>query len=559
MAVNAVPARSYGALALVGDAWVLGGLEPHVVIKLKALFPQIPKTLPPPYRFANTGERCADLAWFAERYPLGMTAEDRRALRRGREAHVALAAELERIKADVYAPPDFAGVRPGQEVRPHQAKAATILQRVGGLLVGDDTGEGKTYTAGACLLLPGALPGVVVCLPHLKRQWREKIEAFTTLTCHTVQGTRPYPLPPSDVRIFGYTQLAGWADVLELFGCGLAVFDEMQELRRGDMALKGQAARRLVSIARMKLGLTATPIYNYGDEMWDVMRFLRPEVLGEREDFIREWCTTLSNGRSRVTNPKALGSYLRDANAFTRKVKDRQGVPNIIVRSVDHNALALASIEALAADLAQTATSGSFSERGQAVRELDLQVRHATGVAKAPYVAAFVRLLVEAGEAVIVCGWHRDVYDIWLRELADLAPAMFTGSETPARKEEQKRRFLDGETGVFIMSLRSGAGVDGLQARCSTVVFGELDWSPGIHHQCVGRLDREGQICWPDPVNAIYLVASDGSDPSMMETLGLKRSEAVQIVDPALGVQKAASDDSHLRSLVNRYLRRRAA
>jgi hypothetical protein len=175
------------------------------------------------------------------------------------------------------------------------------------------------------------------------------------------------------------------------------------------------------------------------------------------------------------------------------------------------------------------------------------------------YVAAFVRVLVEAGESVILFGWHRDVYDIWLRELADLAPAMFTGSETIARKEAEKARFLNGETGLFIMSLRSGAGVDGLQERCSTVVFGELDWSPGIHHQCVGRVDREGQLCWPDPVTAIYLVASDGTDPSMMETLGLKHSEASQIVDPALGVQKAASDDSHLKSLVQRYLKRRAA
>jgi superfamily II DNA or RNA helicase len=448
------------------------------------------------------------------------------------------------------------------EVKMNGASPAAIrrqLQRVGGLLVGDDTGEGKTYSAGACLLLPGALPAVVVCMPHLKHQWRQKLESFTTLTCHCVQGTRPYPIPPCDVRIFGYTQLAGWADVLESFGCGLAVWDETQELRRGMAAQKGAASLRLASVARWKLGLTATPIYNYGDEIWDVMRFLRPELLGEREDFLREWCTALSNGRSRVTNPKALGSYMRDANAFVRKAKDRSGVPNIVVRHVDHNEASLASIEAVAAALAETATHGAYEERGQAVRELDLRVRQQTGIAKAPYVAKFVQLLVEAGEPVVLFGWHRGVYDIWLRELAALRPAMFTGSETIKAKEEQLRRFLEGDTDLFIMSLRAGAGVDGLQRRASTAVFGELDWSPGIHHQCVGRLDREGQIAWPDPVSAIYLVARDGSDPPMMETLGLKASEASQIIDPSLGVQKAASDDSHLRGLVQRYLRRRAA
>jgi hypothetical protein len=73
------------------------------------------------------------------------------------------------------------------------------------------------------------------------------------------------------------------------------------------------------------------------------------------------------------------------------------------------------------------------------------------------------------------------------------------------------------------MSLRSGAGLDGLQKRCSTMVFGELDWSPGVHHQCIGRLDREGQ---EQPVTAMFLVCDDGSDPPMMEVLGLKAAAA---------------------------------
>ncbi|EGQ61003.1 putative helicase, partial [Acidithiobacillus sp. GGI-221] len=201
--------------------------------------------------------------------------------------------------------------------------------------------------------------------------------------------------------------------------------------------------------------------------------------------------------------------------------------------------------------LAIKATTGSFTERGSAIRELDIMVRQATGVAKAKAVAQFTRLLVEAGESVLLVGWHRAVYEIWQEELKDLSPAMYTGSESASQKNREKDRFLSGETSVLIMSLRSGAGLDGLQHKCSVVVFGELDWSPGIHQQVIWRVDREGQNA---PVTVFFLVVEDGSDGPIMEILGLKASEAHQIVDPFTGPEMADRDNSRLQALVQRYL-----
>jgi hypothetical protein len=47
-----------------------------------------------------------------------------------------------------------------------------------------------------------------------------------------------------------------------------------------------------------------------------------------------------------------------------------------------------------------------------------------------------VRIMVEGGEPVVLVGWHRDVYDIWL-ELRDLKPAMYTGSESAAGRTQR--------------------------------------------------------------------------------------------------------------------------
>jgi len=503
-----VSARTFGRLELwrTGGAtgWLLADLEPHVVIRLKQLFPSVPKASPPPYRLPSDPMTSADLDWFTSRYPLAASAADLAELKARRAAFDSNQAEMERILSADYQPPLLTGLREGMAIRPYQAQAVEILSLSGGLLCGDEVGLGKTFTAAAACLTPGSLPAIVVCHPHLQQQWVKVIETFTTLKAHAIRSTKPYPLPPADVRVFRYSQLLGWADMFERIGVGLAVYDEVQELRTGTESGKGSAALRLSRAALRNLGLSATPIYNYGREIFAIMAYLRPDALGDYESFMREW-----SPRGRITDPKALGSYLREKHAFVRRTKHDVGqdmpAVNKIVDTIDYDHDALASIEEMARALAIRATEGRFTERGQAARDLDLLVRQQTGVAKAKQVAAVARILVEGGEPIVLVGWHREVYDIW-------------------------------------------------QARCSTMVFGELDWSPGVHHQCIGRLDREGQAA---PVTALFLVVEEGSDPPLMEVLGIKASEASQITDPSLGVQQAHSDSSALRRLVERYLDKR--
>ncbi len=548
--------RTYGALRLIqnGSAWEMTELEPHVAIRLKQLFPRVPKQSTGPFRFPRDLMHCADLDWFFSRYPLAMSEEDRQVLTGGKLDFDLQQAEMERILLPDYVAPALMGLREGQELRHYQVQAVELWRRRGALLLGDEGGLGKTYTAGACLCAErSALPAAVVCDPHMQQQWEDKLTAFTTLRVHQIRTTKPYDLPPADVYLFRVSQIGGWVDMFETRFFKGVVFDEPQSLRTGDSTVKGGAAKVLSRHAAFRLGLTATPIYNYGVEMWNIMQFIDDAVLGSHSDFLREWV----DNSGRISDPKALGTYLREQHVMLRRLKADVGLelPKVsrIVEYVNYDAKAVQSIEDLAHRLAIRATTGSFIERGQAARELDMMVRQATGLSKAKAVAQFVRLMVDAGEAVLLAGWHRAVYDIWLHDLADLRPAMYTGSETAAQKNKEKDRFLAGDTDVMILSLRSGAGLDELQHRCSVVVIGELDWSPGIHQQIIWRLDRDGQ---KNPVTAFFLVSEEGSDPPIMEVLGIKASEANQIVDPYIGVQKNVDDMSNLRRLVQRYLER---
>lgn len=554
-------AATYGTLAHVArqglkPVWVMDGIPPHVAIRLKHLFPRLPKGQTAPFHFPDTDEAAADLAWFLMRYPMALDPAHRAALDERRARFEAQRAELEAITREGWQAGTARAFLDGKALRRYQQQAVEILARRRSLLLGDEVGLGKTVSALGALLLDEALPAVIVVPGYLQGQWQASIEAFTGLWCHAVKTTKAEELPVADVYLFRYSNIAGWVDVIAAATVGLAAFDEIQELRTGpEVTQKGQACSALARRARYRLGLTATPIYNWGREIHAVMRFIDPAVLGSFEDFFREWT---SGGH--IADPVALGSYLREQHVFLRRTRSDVGreLPpvNRIVSEVEANASPLAEIEAMARDLARVATIGSFTERGQARRELDARVRHATGLAKAVGVARYVRVLLEAGEPVVLIGWHRDVYEIWRRDLARYRPAFYTGSESMRQKTDAVEAFTSGATDLFIMSLRSGAGIEGLQERARTVVFGELDWSPGIHHQIIGRLDRERADGTLEQVLAIFLVTDDGSDPPMMETLGLKAAESTAIVDPGLGVQAHHSDVAPIQRLVERYLER---
>ena len=413
----------------------------------------------------------------------------------------------------------------------------------------------NTVSAIAAVVEPDYLPALIVPKTDLPGQWAEQVAEFTHLRTHIVKRTKPYELPPADIVICPYSKLSGWIDYAETSGFRSVVFDEIQELRSGAGTAKGAAAQAFARQAQMVLGLSGTPIYNYGEEIWRICDFIEEGCLGDWWDFVREWCRPGPGGKLIVNDPQALGTFLRESHLALRRTRGDVGherkFPSTIIHTVANDDEPLADEAALMASLARQVIAGSFTERGQAAREFDMRMRHATGLAKARHVAAFVKILLAAGQPVLLCGWHRDVYDIWLDELKDHRPLLYTGSESPAKKARTVRAFIEGETNLMIMSLRSGAGLDGLQQRCSTIVFGELDWSPKVHEQCVARLDRPGQ---ERQVDAIYLVADDGSDPAIMGVLGLKSSQSAGIVDPLSAPSEQQADATRIRQLAELYL-----
>lgn len=531
-------------------SWVIDNLAPHVAIAFKRLFPKV-DAYSTAIQISDSDETRADLLWFMSRYALETKHMD--LLEEGARRVQDLIAERDTILDPDWTPPEDCGFRPGKAPYLYQAQAAAVAIKNGGLLLGDEVGLGKTVSALAALVGGAPLPAAVVVQTHLADQWKRKIEEFTTLSVHVINTTKPYRLPAADVYVFRYSNIGGWIDKLKNGMIKSVVYDEIQELRHGSDTDKGKSCAIVSARASFRMGLTATPIYNYGDEMFRVLQFINPALLGTEDEFYREWCKA---GRI-VKDPDALGSYLRESGWYIRRDEDDPSVdramppPNVIKVRVDWDSGAVADEAELMRKLAQSVMSGPFNEAGQAARELDLKMRQMTGIAKARGVAAYVRLLLRGGSRrVILAGWHRDVYAIWLKELAQYEPVLYTGSENPRAKAFSVEQFTQGHSRVFILSLRSGAGLDGLQQFCNDVVIGEFDWSPQVHHQIIGRARRPGQT---EQVNAHYLFTDEGSDPVLIETLGIKSDQSRGINDPGMAPKLIHNDESRLKRLA-RYV-----
>lgn len=594
--------RTYGTVAHdpVKRAWRIT-CEPHVTIRLKRAFGRVNKNEHGTHTLSDTPENARELEWFLSRFP--MVVEPAEYLARRASEQRDAESLVDRLLSSREAPPAFEMAIPPRE---YQRVAAAMSLANGGLLLADDLGLGKTASALCTLTNPKMLPTLVVTVTHLPTQWQREIAKFCpSLRTHIVQKGTPYDLslgrsgrpckarhrwaaedsaagggrcttcgvtredayhgrvPKTfpDVVIMNFHKLSGWAETIGPLVRSM-IIDEAHELRRSESA-KYSAAQHIRAFVPHCMGLTATPIFNYGGEIHSVMDVIRPGALGDYDEFVREWCTGSYGGdQPRIADPAAFGLYVRDAGLMLRRTRAEVGreLPAFtkIPHHVDLDAKAIDEVNSACSELARVLLREGEAFKGQkmhASEELSNKLRQATGIGKAPFVADFVRMLVEAGEKVLLFGWHREVYRIWMERLKDLSPVLFTGSENAREKEEAKTAFVSGRSKILIMSLRSGAGIDGLQHVCRTLVYGELDWSKGAMDQCGGRAYRDGQ---KDPVVAYYLIADSGADPIMADVLGVKTQQLQGLLDPKADlIESLDTGGGHMKKLAMAYLEQR--
>lgn len=535
--------------------------EPSVLQVAKRLFPgcagkRSPKTI----RFAATRRAAGDLNWLALRFPMKFECQER--FEQDRQKALEHAARREAIVTLAHTKPPltFQG-----KLFDYQAEGVTFLTVNERGLLADDMGLGKTVQALAAIASAEAFPALIVAPPNVLMQWCRQAEAFLDLPSGMLlheqacilRGKKPFPIPNTPIAVTHYGLLDYWKTEIIARGFKSVIFDEVQELRHTGTG-KYSAATLISESVHYAWGLSGTPIYNYGAEMWAIMNAIDYQCLGDFESFSREWCT--GYGEKVVTNPKLLGDYLRREGLMLRRRKlDVQNeLPPVrhVTMDIEHDEGVYRRLALPAVAAAKGFEQLDFHGKGEAARKITEQARHATGVAKAPHVADFVETLIAAGERPLVFAWHHDVHDILSERIGKVARLVHvTGRESSAQKDAAVRGFSKGDADCILLSLRSTAGIDGLQERGTCVVFAELDWSPAIHAQCRDRLHRHGVKA--ESVLAYFMISSTSYDVIVQEKLGLKIGQITGLLaDPGYTAEKKSEDEqaaeSHLKQLVQR-------
>ncbi len=556
--------QTYGSVSYNrrSKCWVIKA-DPNVTELCKRLFPGTVSRRRGEARFTAHRRLIADLNWLMMRYPLVVAERDQKrwteALEQAREYVRMRQAALRtpaRIKPDKI---NFRGT-----LTPFQEEGLAFLLRTDRCLLADEMGLGKTVQTLALLSHVSAYPAIVVAPAHLMSNWENEIARFVQkedgkpLTVHVVKGLKPYTLPQTDIYLMHYLLLRGWKQYLQDAAFDHVIFDEIQELRHSGTE-KYSAASLLADQAKRVVGLSGTPIYNRGAEIWNVINILDFHFLGNYESFTREWC--YGYGNQIVAKPELLGDYLRREGIMLRRTKqdvlnDLPPKRRLVMTIESNHAMYQKLMEPITKKLMQLRDDGELSGSQRSILKMEIEQgeRQATGIAKALFVAQFVRALLDGGEKVLLFAHHHQVMDSYKKDLHSYSPAFITGRETQKQKESSLDRFMNGKTNLCCISLRSASGLNLQQATC--VVFGELDWSPAVHSQAEDRAHRMGQ---KDSILCYYLVSKGGSDQDMQDALGLKVSQFTALMGDQVRSQDEILQDSqfaqrYVEQLIHRLL-----
>ncbi|MEV7503803.1 DEAD/DEAH box helicase [Streptomyces sp. NPDC093018] len=456
-------------------------------------------------------------------------------------------------------------------LRAYQSRGLAWLARMTSLGLGgclaDDMGLGKTVQLIALHLLrqehAGSRgPTLVVCPASLLGNWEREIRRFA---------------PGTAVRRFhgAGRGVEGVADgfVLTTYGTmrldaerlgghrwGMVVADEAQHVKNASSATA--RALRLIP-AHARIALTGTPVENGLSELWALLDWTTPGLLGTQGRFRRRWIAPIEAERSAAgagQGPGATAERLADlVRPFVlRRRKSDPGVaPELPPKTeTDHPVPLTTEQTALYEEQVRATMAEIRSTEGIARSGLVLKLL--TGLKQiCNHPAQFLKeeepklagrsgklalldelldtILAEDGAALVFTQYvaMARLLERHLRDRGITAQLLHGGTPLP-RREEMVRRFQDGEVPVFLLSLKAaGTGLN--LTRADHVVHYDRWWNPAVEAQATDRAHRIGQT---RPVQVHRMIAEGTVEDRIAALMETKRELADAVVgsgEQALG------------------------
>jgi len=424
-----------------------------------------------------------------------------------------------------------------------------LLKSSGNALLADEMGLGKTVqTLSYVATEKQTFPLLVVAPLVTLNNWEREIEKFlkkksrngrildsSSPSVTLIRTGKSKELPKTDIYVINYELLFKRSDDLSKVGIKTLVCDEVHNLR-SKTTQKYKSVKKLAALPSVtyRIGLSGTPIYNRGSEIWPIIDILKPGLLGSFKEFCEYFCYVNEKGKAIVLENKraSLRNELQKHVMLRRKksdvlkeLKDKVRYKEVIASDTDYYLDELDKIWKKLEDEQKSAET-EFSKSASYHRAIQSE-RQIAGVAKLPHVINFVKNIMEIEESVVVFCHHKVIHKLLHESLQEFSPVSIIGGQSDSFRQSQIDKFQKGESKLMVAGIRAGnVGIN--LTRAKYVIFAELDWSPAIHRQAEDRLHRIGQ---KNTVFAYYLIGKGTLDDHVANILVDKSYEIDAIMD----------------------------
>jgi SNF2 family DNA or RNA helicase len=453
--------------------------------------------------------------------------------------------------------------------------------RLGGILA-DDMGLGKTLQALA--LLQGELdagrldrPSLVIVPTSLLGNWQAEAQRFTpalkVLVLHGPRRTHQFAqIAHAHLVVTSYPLAVRDIATLASHDWHYLVLDEAQRIKNS----RSQAALSLKGLrTRHRLCLSGTPLENHLGELWSLVDFVCPGLLGNEAQFrehyrnpiekrqdalqaehlarrIRPFVLRRTKSQAAQELPEKTETLLRvelegtqaDLYETVRATMDEKLREAIATQGLARSQImvldALLKLRQVCCDprlLKAAAPSAGDDGEAPAQPAHPASTRHAPS-AKLELLLDLLPTLVEDGRRVLLFSQFTEMLALIEPELAKLKLPYLKLTGDTQNRAEMVAKFQQGEVPLFLISLKAG-GVGLNLTAADTVILYDPWWNPAVEQQAIDRAYRIGQ---DKPVFVYKLLASGTVEDKMLELQARKAGLADQLLsgvasDAALNVQ----------------------
>jgi len=477
-------------------------------------------------------------------------------------------ADLARQVATIASAPEPLGPPPGlmATLRPYQQRGLAWLAGMCGAGLGgclaDDMGLGKTIQVIALHLHrrdSKAGPTLVVCPASLLGTWEREVRRFAPdvpVRRYHGGGRHLQDLAVDEVVLATYGVVLRDSARLAQIGWGLVVADEAQHVKNP----LSRTARELRAVpAPARVALTGTPVENRLSELWAILDWTTPGLLGHLEPFTRRVAVPVERYRdagatarfAALIRPFLLRRRKTDpgiAPELPRKTETDQFVPLTAEQVTLYEAMVRETMEAIA-------TSDGIERAGlvfKLLTGLKQICNHPAQYLKQPgplagrsgKLAAFDELtdvILASGESMLVFTQYTQMATLLQQHLdaRGIGSLFLHGGVPVRRREEMVAQFQAGKVPVFLLSLKAG-GTGLTLTRATHVLHYDRWWNPAVEDQATDRAYRIGQ---DRPVQVHRLITEGTLEDRIAALLGKKRELAEAVIGSGEGWIAELSDD----------------